>query len=153
MSGNTLAELGGDWTLDLNGKHLTTPLKSWEDLGTQSFVGPAIYHKQFTAPTVPAGKHVYLEIADVREYAYVRVNGAIVEAHAWQPYRWDITNFLQPGSNDLQINVFATPAGRGGGGAAAGRRRAGCGRRARRPGGPAGFGYGSIAAGEWWRRS
>ncbi len=117
MSGTTLAELDGDWTLDLNGKHLTTPLKSWEDLGTQSFVGPAIYHKQFTAPTVPAGKHVYLEIADVNEYAYVRVNGAILEARAWQPYRWDITSSLQPGNNDLQINVFATPSGRGGGGA------------------------------------
>jgi hypothetical protein len=117
VSGITLAELGGDWTLDLNGRHLTTPLKSWEDLGTQSFVGPAIYHKQFTAPTVPAGKHVYLEIADVNEYAYVRVNGAILEARAWQPYRWDITNSLQPGNNDLQINVFATPSGRGGGGA------------------------------------
>ncbi|MGB7722070.1 MAG: glycosyl hydrolase [Bryobacteraceae bacterium] len=117
VSGTTLAELDGDWTLDLNGKHLTTPLKSWEDLGTQSFVGPAIYHKQFTAPTVPAGKHVYLEIANVNEYAYVRVNGAILEARAWQPYRWDITSSLQPGNNDLQINVFATPSGRGGGGA------------------------------------
>ena len=34
VSGNTLADLGGDWTLDLNGKQVTTPLKSWEDLGT-----------------------------------------------------------------------------------------------------------------------
>ena len=33
VSGNTLAELGGDWTLDLNGKQVTTPLKSWEDSG------------------------------------------------------------------------------------------------------------------------
>ena len=76
VSGTTLAELGGDWTLDLNGKHLTTPLKSWEELGTQSFAGPAIYRKQFTAPTVPAGKHVFLEIADVRDYVRIRVNGA-----------------------------------------------------------------------------
>ena len=49
VSGTTLAELGGDWALDLNGKQMTTPLKSWEDLGTQSFAGPAIYRKQFTA--------------------------------------------------------------------------------------------------------
>jgi hypothetical protein len=118
-SGTTLAELGGDWTLDLNGKQLTTPLKSWEDLGTQSFVGPAIYHKQFTAPTAPAGKKVYLEIADARDYVRVRVNGATFDAQAWQPYRWDITSSLQAGTNDLQINVYASPAGRGGGGAAA----------------------------------
>jgi hypothetical protein len=58
VSGNTLAELGGDWALDLNGKQVTTPLKSWEDLGTPSFAGPATYRKQFTAPALPAGKRV-----------------------------------------------------------------------------------------------
>jgi hypothetical protein len=93
---------------------MTTPLKSWEDLGTQSFAGPAIYRKQFTLPALPAGKKVYLEIADVHDYARIRVNGAIFDAHAWPPYRWDITASLQPGNNDVQINVFATPSGRGG---------------------------------------
>jgi hypothetical protein len=114
VSGTTLAELGGDWALDLNGKQMTTPLKSWEELGTQSFGGPAIYRKQFTAPAVPAGKRVFLEIADARDYVRVRVNGAVFEARAWQPYRWDITNSLEAGNNDVQINVFATPSGRGG---------------------------------------
>jgi hypothetical protein len=113
-SGTTLAELGGDWALELNGKQLTTPLKSWEDLGTRSFGGPAVYRKQFNLPAVPIGKRVYLEIADVRDYARIRVNGAVFEAKAWQPYRWDITNSLQAGNNDVQINVFATSAGRGG---------------------------------------
>jgi hypothetical protein len=120
VSGTTLAELDGDWTLDLNGQHLATPLKSWEALGTQPFAGPAIYRKQFTAPTVPAGKKVFLEIADVRDYARIRVNGAVFDAHAWQPYRWDITASLQPGSNDLEITVFAPPAA---GGRAAGGNR------------------------------
>jgi hypothetical protein len=113
-SGNTLAELGGDWTLDLNGKQVTTPLKSWEDLGTRSFAGPATYRKQFPAPAAPAGKRVFLEIADVHEYARVKLNGKELEAHAWQPYRWDITSALKTGSNDLEIQVNATPAGRGG---------------------------------------
>jgi hypothetical protein len=113
-SGTTLAELGGDWALELNGKQLTTPLKSWEDLGTRSFGGPAVYRKQFNLAALPAGKRVYLEIADVRDYARIRVNGAVFEAKAWQPYRWDITNSLQAGNNDVQINVFATSAGRGG---------------------------------------
>jgi len=115
-SGNTLAELGGDWTLDLNGKQLSTPLKSWEDLGTRSFAGPATYRKQFTAPIAPGGKHVFLEIADVRDYAKVKLNGKELEAHAWQPYRWDITNALKAGSNDLEVQVNAAPSGRGGSG-------------------------------------
>jgi hypothetical protein len=113
-SGTNLMELGGDWALELNGKQLTTPLKSWEALGTQSFGGPAVYRKQFTMATLPAGKKVYLEIADVRDYARIRVNGAVLEAKAWQPYRWDITNSLQAGNNDVQIDVFASSSGRGG---------------------------------------
>jgi hypothetical protein len=89
---NTLADLGGDWALDLNGKQVTTPLKSWEDLGTPSFAGPATYRKQFTAPALPAGKRVFLEIADVHDYARVKLNGKELEGRAWQPYRWEVTN-------------------------------------------------------------
>jgi hypothetical protein len=114
LSGITLAELSGDWMLDLNGKQLTTPLKSWEELDTQAFAGPATYRKQFTAAAAPAGKRVFLEIADVHDYARVKLNGKELEAHAWQPYRWDITSALKAGANDLEIQVNATPAGRGG---------------------------------------
>jgi hypothetical protein len=113
-AGNTLAELGGDWTLDLNGKQVTTPLKSWEDLGAQSFAGPATYRKQFTATAAPAGKRLFLEIADVHEYAKVKLNGKELEAHAWQPYRWEVTNVVKAGSNDLEVEVRTTAGGRGG---------------------------------------
>jgi hypothetical protein len=117
-SGAALAELGGDWTLDLNGKTVTTTLKSWEELGTQSSAGPAMYRRQFTATAAPTGKRVFLEIADVRDYARVKLNGKQLEAHAWQPYRWDLTSALKAGSNDLEIQVNATPTGRGGPGGA-----------------------------------
>ena len=103
--------------VDLNGKQLTTPLRSWEDLGTPSFSGPATYRKQFTAPAAPAGKRVFLEIADVRDYARVTLNGKQLEGYAWQPYRWDITSVLKAGANDLEIQVNATSSGgRGGAG-------------------------------------
>jgi hypothetical protein len=112
-AGTTLAELGGDWTVDLNGKSLTTPLKSWEDLGARSFAGPATYRKQFTASAAPAGKRLFLEIADVNDYARVKVNGKELEGHAWQPYRWEVTNLVKAGSNDLEVEVRTTAAGRG----------------------------------------
>jgi hypothetical protein len=113
-SGTTLAEIGGDWTVDLNGKQLNTPLKSWEELGAQSSGGPATYRKQFTAPTATAGQRLFLEIADVRDYARVKVNGKELDGRAWQPYRWEITGALKPGANELEIQVNATSAGRGG---------------------------------------
>jgi len=112
-AGAPLLEVAGDWTVDLNGRQLTTPLKSWEDLGTQSFAGPATYRKQFDAPAAPAGKRVFLEIADVRDYARVKLNGKELEARAWQPYRWDVTGALKAGANELEIEVHATAAGRG----------------------------------------
>jgi hypothetical protein len=120
VSADALMELAGDWTLDMNGKQSSTPLKSWEDLGTPSFAGPATYRKQFVPPTAPAGKRVFLEIADVRDYARVNLNGKQLEARAWQPYRWDVTDVLKAGSNNLEVEVRATTAGgRGGRGAAA----------------------------------
>jgi hypothetical protein len=100
--------------LDLNGKPVTTPLKSWEDLGTPSFAGPATYRKQFTAPALPAGKRVFLEIADVNDYARVKVNGKEMEGRAWQPYRWEVTNVVKAGSNDLEVEVRTAASGRGG---------------------------------------
>jgi hypothetical protein len=115
-AGNTLAELDGDWALNLNGKEVTTPLKSWEDLGTTSFAGPATYRKQFTISAVPAGNRVFLEIADVNDYAKVKLNGKELEGHAWQPYRWEVTNAVKAGSNDLEVEVRTTSSGRGFGG-------------------------------------
>jgi hypothetical protein len=110
-SGDTLAELGGDWTVDLNGKQAATPLKSWEELGAPSFAGPATYRKQFTISAAPAGKRLFLEIADVHDYARVKLNGKELEAHAWQPYRWEVTNAVKAGSNDLEVEVRATASG------------------------------------------
>jgi hypothetical protein len=119
-SGDTLMTLDGDWKLDLNGKQMTTALKPWEDLGTAKFAGPATYSMQFTsASAAPKGKRVYLEIADVHDYAKVTLNGKDVGGQAWQPYRWDVTDALKKGSNDLVIEAYALQeGGRGGAGGA-----------------------------------
>ena len=111
VSGEAFADLSGDWKLDMNGKQLTTPIKPWEQLGSTSFAGPATYSMQFTAATAPPkGKHVYLEIADVHDYAHVTLNGKEVGARSFQPYRWDVTGALIKGANDLKIEVYASVA-------------------------------------------
>jgi hypothetical protein len=114
-AGATLADLSGGWTLDLNGQHLTTAIKPWEELGVANFAGPATYTLQFPAPAAPKGKHVYLEIGDVHDFAHVTLNGKEVGARSFQPYRWDVTAALKPGANDLKIEVYGTASqGRGG---------------------------------------
>ncbi len=126
VSGEPVADLSGDWKVNLHGKQLTTPIKPWEKLGVTSFAGPATYSLQFTAPARPRGKHVYLEIGDVHDFAHVTLNGKEVGARSFQPYRWDVTDAVKKGANDLKIEVYANvaqarpaaapPAAAGGGG-------------------------------------
>src|SRR5271157_4313577 len=113
-SGATVAELDGDWMVDLNGKPIAAPLKSWEEMGAPDFAGPATYRKRFTVPALLPGTRLFLEIADVRDYALVKLNGKPLDAHAWQPYRWEVTNALEAGANDLEIQVRAAPSARAG---------------------------------------
>ena len=111
-AGDTVEELTGDWSLNIDGKSVTTPLKSWQDLGVTGF-GPATYTKEFTLGAKPADKRLFLECAEVRDYARVRLNGVDLEARAWQPYRWDVTGAVQSGKNIVEIEVRSSPAGRG----------------------------------------
>jgi hypothetical protein len=84
------------------------------EMGTPSSAGPATYRQQFTASAAPAGKRLFLEIADAHDYARVKLNGRELEAHAWQPYRWEVTSALKAGANDLEIYVDAAPSARAG---------------------------------------
>jgi hypothetical protein len=113
-TGDTLMALDGDWSMSINGKDSTAALQPWEAMGVSGFSGPATYHREFTVAAAPSkGKHVYLEIGDVHDYAKVTLNGKDVGERAWQPYRWDVTSALKKGQNDLEIVVDATSAGRG----------------------------------------
>ena len=111
-TGTTVAALDGDWTLNLDGKQVTTALKPWEELGPAAGAGPATYEKQFTAKATAKGQHVYLEIGDVHQYAKVTLNGKDLGDRAFQPYRWDVTSALKAGENDLKIEVRAPAVNR-----------------------------------------
>ena len=106
-------DLTGDWTLTVDGKTITTPLRSWRDLGITNIASPVLYSKEFTLNAKPAGKRLLLECGRVRDYAKVRLNGVELPARGWQPYRWDVTDALKAGRNVLEIEVRSTPAGRG----------------------------------------
>ncbi len=126
----TVVEVNGDWTMKLGDKQVTSPLKTWEELGVPSFTGTAVYQQAFTAPVaLPQGKRVYLDLGNVHEVARVSLNGTVLEVRAWPPYVWDVTSAIKAGSNALEVQVQLPPAGggRGGfgappGGAAGGRR-------------------------------
>ena len=82
------------------------------------------FQKQVTLNAKPAGKRFYVECADVHDYARLRVNGKDIGARAWQPYRWDVTDAMVAGANQMEIEVRTLPPG-GRGGATGGAQPAG----------------------------
>jgi hypothetical protein len=57
-----------------------------------------------TAPKVPAGMRAMLE-SPVREAAQVYVNGRYAGAVWHPPYAVDVTGYLQPGRNRIEVRV------------------------------------------------
>jgi hypothetical protein len=139
-AGQTVAVLEEPWSVTLGEKQLTTPLKTWEEMGVESFNGTAVYKDEFTvASALPNGRHAYLDLGNVHEDARPQLNGTQLEARAWPPYVWDVTQLIKTGANSLEVQVqAASPAPqRGGGGTGAPPNRAGApGPQARAPGAP-----------------
>jgi hypothetical protein len=80
------------------------------DFGVQHFSGAATYHKTIDVPAAAAyGRDaVVLDLGRVKELAVVRVNGREAGILWKAPYRIDIAALVQPGPNQLEIDVVNT---------------------------------------------
>jgi len=109
-----VANLAADWAVTQGDKHLATQLKSWDDLGVGGPDAAAAYHQEFVVPgALPSGKRLYLDLGYVHEFASISINGKDMEARAWPPYVWDVTDAVKSGTNTLDVRVqVPTPAGR-----------------------------------------
>ena len=105
----TVAAVPGPWQLQIGQSQLTTPLKSWSDLGMPQFWGAAMYSTQFTSG-FDLGTSLTLDLGQVLYSAHVWVNGHDLGTRAWRPFTWDVTRYLQPGSNQIQVEVRNTAA-------------------------------------------
>ncbi len=128
---SVLADLSREWSVRFPG--IAKPvamaaLRSWtEDEATRYFSGEAVYAKQVklsaaqlkgsrvaldfgpgtalaSTPKVPAGMRAMFE-SPVREAAQVYVNGQRAGALWHPPYTLDVTAWLKPGANTLEIRV------------------------------------------------
>jgi alpha-L-rhamnosidase len=83
-------------------------LISWtesEDTGIKYFSGTAVYHNSFKV-TVEAGKKtIMLNLGDLRDVAEVFINGKSAGILWKKPYQADISQLVQPGTNDLRIEI------------------------------------------------
>jgi hypothetical protein len=109
--------LAGPWRVAFDPEwgapaELTLPkLISWtehEDEGVKYYSGAGFYTKTLDVPAdwLAAGRKVYLDLGEVRDLAEVYVNGKSVGVLWKAPFRADITLQVQPGVNQLKIEVM-----------------------------------------------
>jgi len=92
----------------------TQKLACWSQLGgdeAERFAGAARYTITVNLPAENADGWL-LDLGDVRESARVWVNGNPVGVMVAHPFRLDVTGLLEPGSNELAIEVTNLSANR-----------------------------------------
>ena len=83
-------------------------LGDWsENEGLASYSGGAWYRKCIH---IPAGKKVVLDLGTLTASAELKVNGATVGIKVAPPWTFDISRFVKPGDNHLEILVYNTLA-------------------------------------------
>lgn len=85
-------------------------LTSWSDNsndGVKYFSGTATYSKtiQVPADALTPGSHLWLDLGEVKDLAEVAVNGKYLGILWKTPYKVEITSALQPGVNQIVIQV------------------------------------------------
>ena len=82
-------------------------LSNHEDTGVRYFSGMATYSRPFEVERVwiEAANRVWLDLGDVRDLAQVFVNGHDAGIVWKRLFRVDVSPFLKPGRNELEIRV------------------------------------------------
>jgi hypothetical protein len=83
-------------------------LISWTEsanTGIKYFSGTAVYHNAFKLGDGAGKKTILLNLGDLRDVAEVFVNGKSAGILWKKPYQLDISQLVQPGTNDLKIEI------------------------------------------------
>jgi len=110
-------QFDGDWKVEFDpdwGAPAEIELQeliSWTDHaeeGVRYYSGTGTYQKTFNVPAswLGSGRQVHLDLGDVRELAEIYVNGKSAGVLWKPPFRAEITSFLEPGINELKIEVM-----------------------------------------------
>lgn len=107
-------KIAGPWKLDFPAGWGAPPsvtfdhLISWtesDDKGVKYFSGTATYQNSFRLDSASNPTNLLLDLGEVRDVAEVFVNGKSAGILWKKPYRLDIASLVQPGANDLKIEV------------------------------------------------
>jgi hypothetical protein len=111
----TEIEISGPWTVNFPPNWGAPPsvvfdnLISWtesENSGIKYFSGTAVYHNSFNVVAERGKKAITLNLGEVRDVAEVFINGKSAGILWKKPYHADISQLVQPGTNDLRIEII-----------------------------------------------
>jgi len=83
-------------------------LGDWESEGLVGWSGGVTYRQTFSYGGQRG--HVLLDLGRVRGTAEVKLNGTVIGARVWSPYRYELGDALVEGDNTLEITVYNTLA-------------------------------------------
>ena len=81
---------------------------SWTEQGYPFFSGRAVYRKAITLPEAYQGQRVFLEMESDGDVIEVRVNGNLAGIKLWAPYEVELTEWIKPGENVLELRIANT---------------------------------------------
>jgi Glycosyl hydrolases family 2, sugar binding domain len=108
------AEIDGPWAVTFPPNWGAPPsavfdrLTSWTestDPGIKYFSGTAVYRNSFNVTSAADEKQIFIDLGDVRDVAEVFINDKPAGILWKKPYRLDVTSLVQPGKNELRIEV------------------------------------------------
>jgi hypothetical protein len=86
------------------------PLGDWSDFGLSFYSGGLKYSRKLKLADVRPTHKVYLDLGDVRTSAEVKVNGKPVGVRLARPFVFDVSDAVQTGDNEIEVEVLNTLA-------------------------------------------
>jgi len=81
----------------------------WSRTGALKYYsGGMYYRKEIEIPLLKEGEKLYIDLGNVVSSCEVEVNGQSVGILMSPPYEVDITKYLKPGTNNVQVLVYST---------------------------------------------
>lgn len=80
---------------------------NWQLRGLESFDGRVRFSRTFNAPALASGERAFLVFRGVDYFADVTINDRTLGHHAgyFQPFEFEVTDFLRAGENQVQVDV------------------------------------------------
>jgi hypothetical protein len=82
----------------------------WTDQGYPFLSGTGVYRQTFELPDTFEGHRLFLEVPTRDDVVEVHVNGEPAGVRPWDPYIVDITDHVQPGTNEISLALTNTLA-------------------------------------------